>query len=215
MGTDNLHHKRKAASLDSYKRKAGNRARHAVVLIVCEDEKSGPNYIRAYCDHLKLNRVNIRIEGKGKGPEKVVDWALKEYKKAKTYDRVYCVFDKDEHSYYKEALNRIEEHQKNSIPIYAITSVPCFEYWLLLHFVNSSRPYDSLDALEPELKKYIPDYFKGQKNIFELTKRHLKDAMSRAKKIRVEQMRNKTDNPSTNTDELIEYLTDISRNKER
>ena len=52
-------------------------------------------------------------------------------------DKVFCVFDRDCHTSYKSALDKIKNHKPNrhakSKPIYqAIISSPCFEIWLLL-----------------------------------------------------------------------------------
>lgn len=46
MGTDNLFHKRKARPPSSFQRRAARRAPYAKVLIVCEGEKTEPNYFK-------------------------------------------------------------------------------------------------------------------------------------------------------------------------
>lgn len=221
MGSDNLHHKRKQQNLNDLKRKITKREQHDVVLMVCEGKKSEPNYLQAYCDELQLNSANIKVLGTGTDPLTLVNRALNEYNQSKDYDRVFCLFDKDKHPNYQDAVNKINslrERSRNSVPIYAITSVPCFEYWLLLHFVISTRPYikngkkSAGDQLFSEIKSYIKDYHKGHTDIFEKTKFNLNIAITRAKQIYEQQLENGTDNPSTRVYELIEYLSKIKNN---
>ncbi|HHT9962479.1 TPA: RloB domain-containing protein, partial [Legionella pneumophila] len=57
-----------------------------------------------------------------------------------------------------------------------------------------------------EVKTHIGNYDKGQKNIYELTKSSLQIAISRAKRINLQNKKIDSDNPSTNMYELVEYL---------
>ncbi len=221
MGTDNLHHKQKQRSLKSYRRKAGRKS-YDRVLIVCEGSKTEPYYLRGLCRELDLSAENIKIEycKTANDPKSIVDDALEKFSKEKSYDRVYCVFDKDVHPTYQAALDKMKVHStrvRKPAPITAITSVPCFEFWLLLHFEDTTRPYNvkgnksAGDQLESELKIYIPDYHKGDKAIFDKTKHKLGEASQRAKKINKSQEQAGTDNPSTKMVELVEYLQGIKR----
>lgn len=40
---------------------------------------------------------------------------------------------------------------------------PCFEIWLLLHFVHTGKLFSNCSDVVTELRKYIPDYSKGEK----------------------------------------------------
>ena len=90
MGSDDFHHKRKARAARSFRRKLARRAQYDMVLIVCEGEKTEPNYFRALIDDLKLNTANVKIARNtaGSSPRNVVDTGRKEYKKEKDYDAV-------------------------------------------------------------------------------------------------------------------------------
>ena len=114
-----------------------------VVLIVCEGEKTEPNYLERLRDEFRINSANIKVLGKGLDPLSIVGNALKLYELDKSYDRIYCVFDRDQHSTYERALLRVAELKQKGVPIFAITSVPCFEFWILLHFIDSAKPYIS------------------------------------------------------------------------
>ena len=86
----------------------------------------------------------------------VVNYALKNHK---DYDKTFCVFDQDQHPGYQTALNKIKGREKSGEhPISAITSVPCFEFWLLLHFRMTTRNFATTsgsicDHVIKELKK--------------------------------------------------------------
>jgi hypothetical protein len=55
---------------------------------------------------------------------------------------------------------------------FTIPSVPCFEFWLLLHFTYTTRPFDvpASDSIcskvVEELRNHLSEYQKGQQDIF-------------------------------------------------
>ena len=144
MGSDDLHHKRKARAAADLARRKSKRAPYDRVLIVCEGSKTEPNYLQELIDHLELNSANIAIDGSSdSSPISVVRYAKRRYTEEKHYndsfDRVFCVFDKDTHTTYQQALMEVVEFRRPKV-FQAIQSVPCFEYWLLLHFEFSTSP---------------------------------------------------------------------------
>ncbi len=50
------------------------------------------------------------------------------------------MFDKDEHTTYQQAIDLIKKATPKA-KWFVVTSVPCFEYWLLLHFNYTTQPY--------------------------------------------------------------------------
>ncbi len=221
MGSDDFHHKRKARAVRSFKRKLAKRAPYDMVLIVCEGEKAEPNYFRALIDDLQLNTANIKIAKNtaGSSPRNVVDTGKKEYKNEKDYDAVYCVFDKDQHPSYAEALDIIRREKargKRGCPMHAITSVPCFEFWLLLHFIYTTKGFDtghgSICAnVISDLKTHIHGYGKGDTAIYQYTREHISTAILNAKKIERHCRIGGTDTPSTDIYKLVEYLQQLKK----
>ncbi|WP_339132538.1 MAG: RloB family protein [Candidatus Electrothrix sp. GW3-4] len=227
MGSDQLFHKRKARSAASFKRKGARRSPYDRVLIVCEGKKTEPDYFKAVIDDLQLNTANIRIAENtaGSSPRNVVELALEEYAKDKRekgepYDRVYCVFDKDQHPTYQETLDvvrREREKKKRGCPIYAITSVPCFEFWLLLHFTYTTKNFSvkggSICAsVMADLKKYMPSYEKGGiKNIYHVIRKDISGAITHAKRAERHCESGGTDMPSTQVYALVEYLQQLKK----
>ncbi|NNM59353.1 MAG: RloB domain-containing protein [Legionellales bacterium] len=170
-------------------------------------------YFKALIEELRLHPSNFKITNCHRNdPAGLVEFAVTLLKE---YDYAFCIFDKDEHDNhqrnYTKALNRIEDLRKNKKEISAITSVPCFEYWLLLHFKDSTAPiinqpsYTASEQLTNELKKHIADYSKSYPHVFQYTKIHLETAIQRAKRIDIDLVQT-AGNPSTKVYLLVEFL---------
>lgn len=139
MGTDNLFWKRKNQPL---KRKSKNRGRPPQsFLIVCEGEKTEPNYFKSF----KLSSALVKVVGCGYNTQSLVKRALEIRKKAKEddeiFDQVWCVFDRDSFPLqnFNEAIYLAK--RKNIKVAY---SNEAFELWYLLHFhyYNSAMSRD-------------------------------------------------------------------------
>jgi hypothetical protein len=216
MGSDNLYHKRKAKASRDLKRREARLSSYDKVLIVCEGQKTEPNYFNEIIYFYKLNTANVEIDGScGSSPESVLERAVllaqEEDRKGDPFDRVYCVFDKDTHPCYSETLRKISNIKTPSEFIASI-SVPCFEYWLILHFIYTTKPYSATgtssiggEALR-ELKKYMPEYEKGNDNIFTSLSTQLDFAKANSERALNAAQSNNTDNPSTYIHQLVEHL---------
>ena len=219
MGTDDLFHKRKARRAASHSRRKARREPYDKVLIVCEGSKTEPQYFNELKNHYKINSANVVVTGDcGSDPLSVWKLAHERYAVERNagdpFDRVYCVFDKDTHSHYDDAVNQIQSARPEET-FYAITSVPCFEFWLLVHFNPTGRPYapkhgnSPADQVLDELKRYMPRYRKAQMGVFVELLEELPGAIENAKRLLADAERTGTDNPSTRVHELIEYLQNI------
>jgi hypothetical protein len=140
------------------------------ILIVCEDQKYSVKYLEDLCGDLRINSL-VKVTGEsGSAPQSVVDYACelaldagkKDTSKDYAYDAVYCVIDKDEHPDYKRVVrdfNKIvvenfSDWQGSSIPQFKlITSVRCFEIWILLHLAYTAKAFKSQDLVSKEIKK--------------------------------------------------------------
>lgn len=221
MGTDNLFHKRKERLAASLQRKRSRKAPYDRVLIVCEGAKTEPNYLREIRDAYRLSTANIDICGEecGSDPLSVVNYAIKKFRKDPGYDRVFCVIDRDKHTTFDAAMDKLRQIKLGKgVTFTAITSDPCFEFWLLLHFGYTTRQFcapghaSNCDLIIAELNKRgrIPGYSKGARNIFALTKDRLPDAIRHARQLQQHNQSIGTNNPATNMHELIEYLIGLT-----
>lgn len=218
MGSDNLFHKRKAKSVMGLRRHASKREAYAKILIVCEGEKTEPNYFGDVRDFYALSTANVALVGCGTDPVSIVDTAKQRYRQEKDagdgFDKVFCVFDRDSHSSYARAIESIAA-MKPKDTFFAVTSVPCFEYWLLLHFVYTTKPYIDLpgksaaEQVLSELRSHMPGYRKGLTNVFSTIVSRLNDAKIQATRALQAASTSGTDNPSTRAHELVDFMQRI------
>lgn len=207
--------KRRGYSAKDLKRGGPKREPYDRVLVVCEGEKTEKNYFDELCDHYQLSTTNIKVTpGNGNDPVSIVRTAQKlqkaENKVGEKYDRVYCVFDRDEHDNYQAGCQQVE-----GAGFFCVISNPCFEYWLLLHFIESRAPYARSGGrtasanCEHDLKGQLPDYEKGQKGFFLTLLSRLPVAKKRAERVLDDALLTGEDNPSTRVHELVGYLQNL------
>ena len=196
-------------------RKAGKRPPYPRVLIVCEGSETEPNYLeeirRAY--RIPTAHWAILPSEYGTGPEKVVAYAEARARRDKSWDEVYCIFDRDDHAHYREAIRAASELDgklKTSEPVstvrfQAIPSVPCFELWFLLHFEEVTREEHRTEVAR-KLTRWIPEYQKNLDDMFARTRARLDAAYANAEEERRRAAATRNDNPSTDVDLLVKRL---------
>jgi RloB-like protein len=184
----------------SYSRRGPTKEPYDSVLIVCEGGKSEPYYLNRLRDVYRLSSANIKITpADGTDPMTVVAYA-EGLAAQDRYDRVCCVFDRDRHDNYDAALAKTAH-----CGFHAITSWPCFEFWILLHFRYSSAPLNSEQALAAVVKEY-PKYAKGHKTVFDDLNDRLPSALKHGERLHTENIKNGSRNPATKMHELVQYL---------
>lgn len=191
----------------SFARKAPRISPQEKVLVYCEDTHSSLFYLRKAAQVFRAS-ADVRIAHSGyTDPLGIVKSAIKS--KA-GYDHIYCVFDRDSHENFNAATALAREHKKY---ITLIISNPCFEYWHILHFGFTRRPYiregnrSSGDSAIRELKQKegMNKYQKGDgSDIFNMLSERLEDAERHAKQIFSIAKEYSEYNPSTEVYKLIE-----------
>jgi hypothetical protein len=194
MGKDNQPKDRQKAR--DLRRRTAVRQAYARVLIVCEGEKTEPQYLNEIRTQLRLATAHVQVQpgGFGTEPQRLVGYAEHLVRKGDralgvepgAFDHVYVVFDRDEHQTYHQALEmtraldgRLRNDEHRAIAMEAVVSVPCFELWLLLHFDDVRAPLHRDETLE-RLKRHLPGYAKGQGGHWFTTKDRLESATKRA-----------------------------------
>ncbi|MFA7349392.1 MAG: RloB family protein [Methylotenera sp.] len=222
MGSEDLFHKKRERLAKDLRRKKQSRDKQPKILIVCEDSKSSAFYLEDLAEDLGLSGVKVKGRECGSAPISVVSYTIAEYAKSKetgdAYDRVYCVFDRDQHDGFDEAVLKV----KNIVPkgkFFTITTTPCFEFWLLLHFGQTSASFVTKGKKSPcdcanealKVDDKLPNYGKNKRQIYVDTKHKLVDAIKHAKQLSLLNQETGSENPQTNMHELIEYLQSIKR----
>jgi hypothetical protein len=179
---------------------------------------------------LGLTTAKVTIVGDGgSAPISVVNEAENRLKVDNDFEQVYCLFDRDRHVTYDQALEKIQaiagRGEFRGKVIAAIPSIPCFEVWYLLHVSDSRKPYESAgspgDALIADLKKN--DLFKGYTKsechaFFDQISPQRSAASKRAVRF-LEEARNEGadefhENPSTRVHLVVKALGDVARRDE-
>lgn len=225
MGSEDLFYKNRERTAGDLKRKKATRKNPAKqpqlrILIVCEDSKSSAFYFEEMAKDLGLTAVKVSGKECGSAPSSVLKFAQEHYansvKDRNPYDKVYCVFDRDKHDYFDEAVQVIADI-KPKTTFFAITTTPCFEFWLLLHFVYDTRPYQasgnksSCDNANTKLKSYWAEYGKCKRGIYAHSKQHMQTAIANAKLLVNHNLTTNSINPQTNMHVLVENLQSIPR----
>ena len=202
-------------------RKTASRLPKPKVLIVCEGSKTEPDYF----DLLKkeyhlLSVVVVKASTIGSAPISVVESAvylnqqqIKLYGESAAFEKVYCVYDTDEHTSLDEAKRLIKANKFNGV-----ISNPCFEYWLLLHFKYtralflSSGDKTAATMCQKQLKQYLPDYQKTEIfKYFDLLLDTMPVAIANSTQGFTDAIKTNEYNPSTNMHDLIMLLKSFQK----
>ena len=168
-------------------------------------------YFQDLLAHYRLSTANVEVLGRGADPRTVVRVAKKlqreEVRRGEKYDRVYCVFDRDEHATFDAAC---DEARANGIEV--ARSWPCFEFWLRLHFGFSRQPYakaggrSAAQRCVDDLRGWLPGYEKGTAGLFREIEDRLASAMNNAARALTDAEATGEFNPSTEVHDLVDYL---------
>lgn len=206
-----------ARSASSFNRPKAHFIPQPKLLVVCEDSKSGKEYIEDASSYFRVT-VEVKIVHCGKtDPLGIVNEALRRQAK---FDRVFCLIDRDDHLNFDAAL----VEAKRSPKLCVIASYPCFEFWFRLHFGYTRKPYSSVgvtsaaDALIRELRAYpgMEKYAKSEnQRIFTLLGPKLDSARKLAPRVLAEALTVSEMNPSTRIHELLDVFESLSKPSSR
>lgn len=136
-------------------------------LIVCEGEKTEPNYFKSFPKKVGKIVYDIEYDGGGISTLKVVEKAieLKNNSKQK-FDRVWAVFDRDsfKQSSFNSAILKAKAHN-----IECAWSNEAFELWYLLHFHNRITAMKRTEY-QKSIEDAINDKLKSKKKPFKYKK---------------------------------------------
>jgi len=222
MARDNSPKERQRQQLE---RKLGRRASYDRILIVSEGTKTEPNYFREIQRAYRLHTANVEVRPSelGTAPIQVVQYAKELFEfgdkhkmiRPGAFERVYAVFDRDDHGSYFDALEmaesldgKLKNDNKQLIRFQAIASIPSFEIWLLLHYEDIQHQLRR-DEVMQRLKSHIPEYEKGATQTFFITRTRLAVATERAQALTKKFNARTEKAPFTAISELVTLLTQL------
>jgi len=187
------------------------------ILIICEGEKTEPNYFNEIRVKYRIHTAHVGIYKSeyGTNPKQIVEYAKDKFHDTREWDSVYCIFDRDDHEYFNEAIDlcksfdrRFRNDEKQAVRFFPVPSIPCFELWLLLHFECITREIHRSDVYR-QLRTKLPGYEKGKVGSFSKTSSRLDTARINAQRLRDERQRHGRENPYTDVDKLVSILVHL------
>lgn len=133
-------------------------------LIVCEGEKTEPNYFRRF----RVPKLVVDVQGLGYNTIRLVREAVTQcetaQKNREPYDQVWCVFDRD--SFPAAHFNTaIEIARQNNIQV--AYSNEAFELWYLLHFIYLNTGITRQDYIERLENHLGHPYLKNSTGVYD------------------------------------------------
>jgi len=149
----------------------------------------------------------------GTDPLSIVNYGARR-KHDDDFQDVFCVFDRDRHSRFDDALTSAKRSGLRAIP-----SWPCFEVWLLMHFEDVSACFDEPASRTPKqnvitrLKAFpgLARYTDAMPGVYALLETRCEGAISTSKRVAAARAREGRAEPSTRMHELVEFLRDEAR----
>jgi hypothetical protein len=145
------------------------------IRLFCEGDQTEPNYFNGYFKAKGFNQPNMASKPRDHSPKGIARAAKAEYKKAKGLripdDKIFiwAVFDRDGHAGIPDAIDMLR-----GTPIGVAFSSICFEYWILLHYENTSRIFCDCDEVISYIhKNHDKDYGKAKDHYMKLKDRIL------------------------------------------
>lgn len=177
-------------------------------LIVCEGEKTEPNYFISF----RMPTVQVEVAGLGMDPLQLVDEAVARRTKAAKgrYDQVWCVFDRDSWTVdnFNGALSSARTRK-----IEVAWSNEAFELWYLLHFNYHDTAIPRAEYITRLDKVLGHTYAKNSTEIYGELANRMETALKNAAMLLAQYNppNPATDNPATTVHLLVEELRRFSR----
>lgn len=172
------------------------RATRPAILILCEGTRTEPNYFSDLKEQRRLSQLRVLGLAPGEGLRGLARRVELEVEPAQGLDEIWCVVDHDERGVeFEKFLTEVKKLQNlRSRPrIQVVVSRPCFEYWFLLHFENTTRAFhgsrggdSACSQVISRLKQHLPNYQKNDRRLFLRLQEDLPGAIKYAKRKRAE-----------------------------
>ncbi len=196
------------------------------ILIVGEGIETEYNY---FFDVRSLPQIRshfeITVRRTGRDAVSVVKEAIKEATKVDVpYSKVWCVVDVELASNYaniqeaRELIRKNRVAKKNNMEL--CLSNPCFEVWLLAHFIKTDQPFKGCQPLKSSMDKHWEPIFghkyeESTQDVFAKLYEKLPAAVERSKSLLSYEVCAFDKNSSTEVYRIIEALGLVAEDEKR
>ena len=212
---------------EDQKRIVGGIPQREYFLIVCEGEKTEPNYFKSLKEKLPVGVVDyIKIEGEGKNTLTLIEETniIRERKEkgmnGRKFDHTWAVFDRDSfpETNFDNAINKGEQQKRK---INCAWSNEAFELWYLLHLEFVNVPMTREDY-KPRIEDWLTEriglpfkYAKNRADMYDILQKYgnEKQAIEWAKTLdsQYDDFRFYTHNPNTKLYILVSQLNRLKQ----
>lgn len=191
-----------------------------IFIVLCEGEKTEPKYFSGIFRSKLSNRESYTFKiykPTDHSPLGLVHAAKKEKTDAlrsgiSAKDIItWAVFDRDQHAKIPEAHNMARDNN-----IFIAFSSICFEFWILLHYSSTTRPFSSCVEVEEFIRQNHDANYNSIDNLYEHLKDRIGSAITNAKAVRDSHSRDLENgkktyelNPYTDVDYLVTVLLNL------
>jgi hypothetical protein len=153
-----------------------------IFLIVVEGEQTERLYFYGLRDRLELKAADVFVEHSGAtDPQNIVDRAVAKRdqriaESAKSillapYDEVWVVFDREAPNHVRGKQMQAALASAESAGLSVAVSNPSFEFWLLIHYCFTTKPFNTTRDVIRALRKHNEHYEKNDVALEELFSR--------------------------------------------
>jgi hypothetical protein len=170
--------------------------------IFCEGDSTEPNYLKGYIAALdrQARKSVVEVQKTCKNTAlQLVEEAIniKNSLASLPEDEFWVVYDRESVGKYPDVLHAKARAKAEKAGVNIALSNVCFEYWILIHLVDTDAPFGSHDdligtsRLRAEMRAQCGcDYKKSERLIFDLLKTRLPSARARAQRLNARGLEN-------------------------
>lgn len=194
-----------------YRRRTGERPPNKTILILCEGRQTEPNYFNSMRAEKRAPGIRVEVVrggGDRTNPVNLVS-AVELFKLQMDWDadrdQAWCVFDLEGANVPAAFQQAVRFARQKSINL--AVSNPAFEFWYLLHFRDTTRPFLNGEEVKTALREWISDYEEAS-NVYELLRGSTDTALNRCHLCRAQAVEGweTFPNPSTGVDRLVKVI---------
>lgn len=201
----------------SFRRTAGQKPPRSITLIVCEGETEQAYFEAARIKYgLTTAEIILADNTVGPAPISVVECAEGKCAERGGYDQVFCVFDRDGHESFDRAREKIKtlaDRKKKPLAIREAISIPCFEFWVLLHHERTDAPFIKCSDVIDRVRTHLPGYEKANDAIARQLMARVDVALGNADWIEG-RAENNDYNPYTSVHHVLRHLAQVANQKD-